>query len=323
MPVITERNEAMKVIEELREKKISMAIFCTASHWNTEAILLAASRFATRHNIARLPLAIAMTYNYKYMPQACRVTYDQDPKEGFLSIIEHLNILCGRDYSTYSNITVLPHLDHADPIRDKWALTEGTQYLASVMFDAQKYPYEDNIKMTGEYVRNYGKQVLVEGIMEELSVEGNSQGKGDDSYIEKALQYQCSTGIDFLVADLGTEQQSSQVGNCTYRKDRAQMLTDALGKSMLVLHGTSCLSSEQMNNLSGDGIIRVNMWTRIVRDAGKYAAEKIVERIGSIRRSDFEASDSRQYLRDSIEKASDIMEEILGVLGYGKLAGGI
>ena len=36
---------------------------------------------------------------------------------------------------------------------------------------------------------------------------------------------------------------------------------------------------------------------------------------------DFESSESRQYIFDSIEKAADIMEETLGLLGYINLRG--
>lgn len=317
MPVITDRNQALDVIEQCRDRKVSMAIFCTASHWNTEAILLAASRYAKKNNIKKMPLAVALTFNYKYMPQACRVTYGNNPREGFISIMEHLKILCSEN-STYSNVVVLPHLDHADPVSDQWALTDGLKYLASVMFDAQKYPYEENVKMTQEYVEKYGNEVLIEGIMEELSVEGNAQGKGDDSYVEKALKYVSRTKVDFLVADLGTEQQSSTAGKCIYRSGRARELTENLGKAMLVIHGTSCLDKKQMSSLSQDGIIRVNMWTRIAREAGQHAAEKLVGRLDSINKGNFEATESRQYIFDSVEKAADIMEEILDILGYSR-----
>lgn len=320
MPVITKKDYAIDIMDKFKAQKICMAVFCTASHWNTEAILLAASRFAEKNNISKIPLAVAMTFNYPYMPQACRVTYGKNPKEGFLSVLQHLQLLCGREDSSYSNVVVLPHLDHADPEKDKWALTEGREYLASVMFDAQKYDFEKNMSMTADYVRAYGKDVMVEGVMEGLSVEGSTRKREDNHYIEKAVQYCARTGVDFLVADLGTEQQSSVVGRCNYRKDRAKALTDALGKQMLVLHGTSCLSRQQMSALAEDGVVRVNMWTRIAREAGQYAAERMVERIDRIRNSDFEASESRQYIEDNIYKASEIMEDILGILGYGKLS---
>jgi fructose/tagatose bisphosphate aldolase len=258
-----------------------------------------------------------MTFNYKHMPQACRITYGKNPKEGFLSNLSHLNILCGSDSSTYSNVVVLPHLDHADPHRDVWALTEGSKYLASAMFDAQTYDFAYNISMTADYVRNYGKDILIEGIMEQLTVEGAAKAsKHDDTYVEKAVDYLSKTGIDFLVADLGTEQQSSEAGHCVYLQERAQKLTVALGRPMLVMHGTSCLNDEQMSSLASDGIIRVNMWTRIAREAGLYAAEKLEERIGH---PDFDAVESHQYLMDSIEKAAEIMENTLEILGYANL----
>jgi len=320
MALITNRKKAVKMVDTLKEKKVSMAIFCTASHWNTEAILLAADRFARKHGIEEIPLAVAMTVNYKNMPQAKRVTYTGDAKAGFLSNMEHLRVLCAAEDAPYNHVSVLPHLDHADPVKDKWALTEGLPYLASVMFDAQTYPLDDNISMTRDYIKKYGRQVLIEGVMEELAVEGRYEGHRDGLYVEKAVNYCNRTGVDFLVADLGTEQQSSGTEMCEYLSEIARELTKSLGRSMLVLHGASCLSEAQMRTIPEDGVVRVNMWTRIAREAGQYAADKLVERMGQVREGDFEAAESKQYIYDSIEKAAQIMEGILGILGYQNLA---
>ena len=60
-----------------------------------------------------------------------------------------------------------------------------------------------------------------------------------DGYLEKANSYVKATGIDFLVADLGIEQQPSNSGGVKYLKERARGLTSTLGRMMLVLHGTS------------------------------------------------------------------------------------
>lgn len=138
MSLITTRKDAKKVTEHIRKNNVSMAIFCTASHWNTEAILVAADRFAKKHNIKDIPISVAMTFNYHNMPQSQRVTRTQDAIVGFKSNMEHLKVLCGGKDAPYANVCVLPHLDHADPERDRWALTEGLPYLASVMFDAQR-----------------------------------------------------------------------------------------------------------------------------------------------------------------------------------------
>jgi len=319
MTLITKRAEAEEIIKNAASNHVSLAIFCTASHWNTEAILIAADNFAKKHNIKQIPVVIAMTFTYQYMPQASRVTRSNNPQVGFISIMEHIKALCEREDSPYHNVTVLTHLDHADPIKDKWGLTEGLPYLTSVMFDAQKYPYKDNIKMTREYIKEHGHEVLVEGIMDVLSVSGGSIAKSSDNYVEKATEYIKSTHVDFLVADLGTEQQSTTVGVAKYLKQRARNLTDRLGKPMLVLHGTSCLNDDQINGLPDDGIIRVNMWTRIAREAGQYAAERLIERIDGIREGNFEDAESKQYLYDNIDKAAEIMEKTMGLLGYANL----
>jgi len=317
--IITGRKKSLEIIERIKSGDTCLPIFCTASHWNTEAILLAAKNIGEKFNIKNIPVAVAMTYNYDYMPQAQRITWSKDARLGFLSVMKHLQVLADDPASPYYGVYVLPHLDHADPVRDKWALTEGTQYLASVMFDAQKYPLKENIELTSEYVRNYRDKVLIEGIMDELSVfrahEKQNLNAADD-YPERAYDYIRKTKVDFLVPDLGTEQQSESVGKSVYLKERARNIRKILNDRILVLHGTSCLSEDEISSLPGDGILRVNMWTRIAREAGLYAFNRLKSREDKIKGNDFNAVESHQYLMDSIEKASSIMEGIMISLGY-------
>ena len=321
MPVITEREKVQEVLDNAVNKRVSLGIFGAASHWNAEAAILAADRFAKRHNIRNIPVVVSMTYTYGHMPQAERITRSGDPASGFVSVMEHVRILCDGKDAPYSNVVVLPHLDHADPVRDKWALTEGLPYLASVMFDAQKYPYRDNIRMTREYVERYGKDVLIEGIMDTLSVHGGGTAvRNSDDYVERAVGYVKSTNVDFLVADLGTEQQATATGESRYLKQRARELTDSLGRPMLVLHGTSSLDENQIRGLFEDGVARVNMWTRIAWEAGRYAAERLMGRMDAVRRGDFEATESRQYIHDNIDRAAEIMEHMMELFGYSNLA---
>jgi fructose/tagatose bisphosphate aldolase len=319
--VSTTRARLCKTLEKLAEKEVSMAVFATSSHWNTEAILLAASAFARKWEIKNIPVGVCVTFSYPHMPQSVRATYAGNPKFGFLSLMAHLRVLCDSDESAYYDVLAFPHLDHADPVADKWALTEGIPHLASVMFDAQKYPYEENVEMTSRYVRQYGRKVVVEGIIDELAVEGAAAGSKDDGYAERACSYVKATGVDLMVANLGTEQQSTAVGNCTYLGDRARDITGRMKKPVLVLHGTSCLPDSMLADLARDGVIRLNVWSRIARQAGQYAARKIVERIEKIEAGDFESAESRQYIFDSIEKASHDMEAMLLAMGYEKLAG--
>lgn len=321
--IITKRKHSLEVIERIKSNNTSLPIFCTGSHWNTEAILLAAKNIGDKYRIRNVPVSVAMTYNYENMPQAQRVTHTNDARLGFLSNIKHLQVIGDDPRSPYYGVYILPHLDHADPYRDKWALTQGTDFLASVMFDAQKYPLKKNLELTNDYVKNYGKKVLIEGIMDELSVfqahKKHSVEETDD-YPERAYDYVKNTKVDFLVADLGTEQQSQEVGKNVYLKDRARDIQKLLNDRKLVLHGTSCLSDKEISLLPGDGILRVNMWTRIAREAGLYAINQLQNRDDKIRKNDFNSIESYRYLMDSIEKAASIMEKIMESLGYHNLS---
>jgi fructose/tagatose bisphosphate aldolase len=320
--IITDRNKAIEVTDRIKSQNTSLPIFCTGSHWNTEAILLAAKNIGERYGIKNVPVAVAMTFNYEYMPQSRRITRTNDARLGFLSNIKHLKVLADDIFSPYYNVQVLPHLDHADLKRDYWALTEGTKYLASVMFDAQRYPIKENIELTSEYVNNYGKKVLIEGIMDELSVfeaHEKQSSKTFDNYPAQAYDYIKKTKVDYLVADLGTEQQSNRVGKNVYLKERARCIRELINDRVLVLHGTSCLSDEEIGLLPNDGILRVNMWTRIARDTGIFAINQLKERDEKISKSDFNAIESYRYLMDSIEKAASIMEGIMESLGYANL----
>jgi fructose/tagatose bisphosphate aldolase len=319
--IVTKRNRVAEVIERIKSQKVCLPIFCTASHWNTEAILIAAKRIGDKYNIKNVPVAIAMTYNYEYMPQAQRITYDKDSRSGFISIMKHLKVLADDKKASYYNVQVLPHLDHGHPVRDLWALTKGTKYLASVMFDAQTFPLKENMNMTKKYVEAYKDTIFIEGIMDELAVSQAHSKKTEDidDYPQRAANYLKKTGIDFLVADLGTEQQTSNVGGSTYLKQRAQNIQKLVNDKILVLHGTSCLSNEDIGKLPEDGILRVNMWTRIARDAGLHAYQCMMEREDKIKMNDFNSIESNQYLMDSTWKAAEIMEEIMLLLGYKNL----
>jgi fructose/tagatose bisphosphate aldolase len=319
--IITGRKKMTEIIERIKASNTSMAIFCTASHWNTEAILMAARNVSEKYNIGNIPVAIAMTFNYEYMPQAQRITHLNDPRIGFLSILKHLHTLTNDPRSPYYEVMMLPHLDHANPLRDRWALTSGTEYLASVMFDAQNYPIDQNIELTAEYVKTYQDIVYIEGIMDELSVFAGHEKKSleSDDYHLRVHTYMQKTGVDFIVPDLGTEQQSNSVGKSVYLQERARKILQTVNDKVLVLHGTSCLQPEQIAMLPQDGILRVNMWTRIAREAGQYAFNELKNRDDKIKSNDFNAIESHRYLMDSTEKAATVMEGIMVSLGYPNL----
>ena len=318
MSFITDRDQGKAIIDDVVRKGATLALLCTASHWNTEAILRAAQAVAHKYNLKRVPVSVAMTSHYDFMQQTARVTRAGCAKTGLRAVMDYCRLLCDGPDAPYPEVDVLPHLDHADPVKDKWELTEGLDYFCSVMFDAQKYSLDENTRMTADYVKKYGGRVLVEGAVETLGVGNAKKAHQIDGYIEKAVEYIRNTGVDFLVADLGTEQQSEGT-EAKYLKQRAIELTRNLGRPMLVLHGTSSLRNEDIRGFAEDGIVRVNMWTRIVRESGQYAAKELVERYPLIEKNNFEACEAMQYINDNIDKAAEIMEQVLESIGYGKL----
>ena len=104
MSLITDRDAAKAIYEKIKQKDMSMAVFCTASHWNTEAILLAADRFANKHGIKDIPISLAMTFNYTHMPQAQRVTYTGDAITGFKSNMAQVKVLAEGKETPYSQV---------------------------------------------------------------------------------------------------------------------------------------------------------------------------------------------------------------------------
>lgn len=324
MPVVTDKATFQELDSLYRAKQVPICVFGTASYWNTEAILLAASRFTEKYAPGSpVALVMGMTYDYAHMAQCPRVTYSRSPQAGLIANMHVLRELVEGAYAPYKDVYIMPHLDHADPVRDRWALTEGRDYFASVMFDAQTYPMTENQRLTAEYVQAYGGDTVVEGIIDELSVATGHQAaahaESDAQYAQRAAQYVAATGVDFVVADLGTEQQSTGGGDIQYMQSRARALSGTLDPVGIVLHGASSMNAAQLAMLGADGVARLNMWTRIARESGSYAAGRLAERGEEIKIGSFEAADSRQYLYDCTEHAAEIMLGMMETVGYGRL----
>ena len=84
------------ILQDAAAKGTSVALFCTASPWNNEAILMAAQNFGKKHGIKNVPVIVGMTGSYRHMSQCKRTTMSGDLKTGFFSIINSLQALAGR-----------------------------------------------------------------------------------------------------------------------------------------------------------------------------------------------------------------------------------
>ena len=92
---------------------------------------------------------------------------------------------------------------------------------------------------------------------------------------EKCAYYKAETGVDVVVANLGTEHRASGQ-DLHYYNDAAQAIKAKIGPK-ICLHGTSSVSNDQIKKLFDDGICKVNIWTALERDSSPALTEFMVK----------------------------------------------
>jgi fructose-bisphosphate aldolase class II len=88
------------------------------------------------------------------------------------------------------------------------------------------------------------------------------------------------TGVDVVVANLGTEHRASGQ-DLHYYYDAARAIKAKIGPR-ICLHGTSSVSNDQIGKLFEDGICKVNIWTALERDASPALTEWIVKNAAKV-----------------------------------------
>jgi len=289
MRLISDRDEALKIYERCANAGVAMVAACCESTGEIEGFLMAAQAYAEEHGIDRIPVNIGFTGVYPDNAQllkistSCRLsdggnTLDGgDVVEGFEIIMGHLETYAGLS-GYFDSVDVLPFLDHGQPtheVESKEILEdrERLERMAVVMFDASHFSFEENIARTAEYVKKFGELVVVEGAVDRIyeRQEALKLGVTKDRLLttpERAVRYLEETGVDFIVPNVGTEHRvTSEEGYVKrYEKERTRAITEAVGRKQ-VLHGTSCLGRE-ITTLADDGIIKVNIYTRIAVESG-------------------------------------------------------
>lgn len=166
------------------------------------------------------------------------------------------------------------HLDHIQHDSDLELLNGDLSDYASIMYDASALPFGDNIKKTAEFVTKRGKEILIEGACDEI-VDATGSVHNELTTPENAKRYSDETGVDMIVANLGTEHRATGK-ELQYHGDLARQIKQKIG-STIVLHGTSSVTNEQVRNLYGDGICKVNIWTALERDSSPILLDEMVK----------------------------------------------
>jgi fructose-bisphosphate aldolase class II len=287
MPVITEKAQVVDLYQAAAARQWVLPCFCTENRTTTEAILAAGSEFGHESGIKNVPLIIAMTCNYDQRTQAPNYTHTHRWDVGLKMFLEDLRILT-EEGAPYAELQVMVHLDHVQFDLDRELLTWDMGRFSSIMFDASRLPFQENIRLTREFVEQKGDQIVVEGACDEIA-DASGGHKSELTSAEKAETYWNETGVDLIVANLGTEHRASTM-ELKYYGDYARRIKERVG-TKLVLHGASSVQPRQIRELFDDGICKVNIWATLerdstpvlfqdmVRNASKVAGGQVVEQL--------------------------------------------
>lgn len=275
--IVTDRAEAMDLYREAQARGWVIPCFNSENLTTTEAILAAALEFGRARGIARVPVTIGITLQYPDRPQAVYYSHSRDWSTGLKLFLKDLEILAGPG-GPYEDVAVMVHLDHVIHGLDEGIRTWDMGRFTSIMYDASALPFEENLKATAAFVERFGSQVLVEGACDEINAEGEASDELTSP--DQAERYMRETGVDFIVANLGTEHRSS-VSEVRYAGELAREIRDRIGPR-LVLHGGTSVQKEAMAHLAEDGICKVNVWTLLERESGAELLEHLVRHAGRV-----------------------------------------
>lgn len=164
--------------------------------------------------------------------------------------------------AAHTDVPVCIHLDHGDSYE---TVVRAIQVgMTSVMIDASKLPYEENVAITKKVVETaHIANVSVESELGTIGTTGNSIEGGTEGVIytvpEEAKQFIEDTGIDTFACAIGT-------AHGIYPKDmkpklRIDILKDITDQVSvpLVLHGGSSNKDEEIAEAVKNGICKINI----------------------------------------------------------------
>ncbi len=275
MPIITDKKQVLELYAEAAEKNWVLPTFNSENLTSTEAILSATKEYGDSIGIENLPIIIGITVNYSFRSQAVLYSHVRQWELGLKLFMNDLKLLT-EGGSPYSKVRVMVHLDHVEwDINKEFLQNWDMHQFSSIMYDASNLSLDENIIKTASFVKKNKNKILIEGACDEI-------GKSSNSYTtpEMAEKYNGETGVDILVANLGTEHRAD-AATLKYQDELARKITQQIG-GKLCLHGTSSVASDSLGELFHDGIRKVNIWTALERDTSPKLFEDMLKNASKI-----------------------------------------
>ena len=278
MPLTFGRERVLEVYAQAAARGWVLPAFNSENLTTTEAILAAAKAHADRMGCRNLPVIVGITNTYWHRRQTVNYTHTRDWRVGLRLFLADLKVLTETG-SPYAGLNVLVHLDHIQWDSDAELLGWDLRQFSSIMYDASTLPMEENIRHTRQFVDLWASHLVVEGASDEIQEAGETAG-GKVTEPSLAERYRRETGVDLLVANLGTEHRAG-AATSQYRGDVAQEISRRVGPC-LCLHGASSVPAQQVGRLFADGVRRVNLWTALERDSSPALLEEMARHAAKI-----------------------------------------
>jgi fructose-bisphosphate aldolase, class II len=172
--------------------------------------------------------------------------------------------------SQYKNSGVGLHIDHATPNYFDFVVYCIEQGLvSSVMIDASKEEFAENVRISSEVVKIAHKHgVLVEGEIGYIKGSEDEIVSETELYTlpEEALEYVKKTHVDLFAASVGTNHGVTKGAEVTLKLDLIKEIDDLLISNNIetgiVLHGASGLTMQQQQDAIKNGVTKINKDTR-------------------------------------------------------------
>ena len=301
MPLILDRNKVLDIFTEAAHKKWVIPTFNSENLTTTEAILSAAFEYSRKINLPDLPVTIGITNQYSHRSQSVYYTHTRLWDIGLKLFLADIEVLTGKG-SPFEKLNVMIHLDHTQWDSDKPLLEWDMNMFSMIMYDASALPFDENIKLTAQFIEKHGHNIVIEGACDEI-VDATGDTRSDLTTPEQAIKYLNQTSADFIVANLGTEHRAS-AADLKYHGDMARKISKLTG-TKLVLHGTSSVGNDQIKNLFDDGIAKVNIWTILERNSSPVLFEDMVRNASKVTgKEKAEAMKQSGLLGDKADKNS-------------------
>jgi fructose-bisphosphate aldolase class II len=205
-----------------------------------------------------------------------------------------------------ARVDVSVHLDH---VEDTTLLRQAAATgLSSVMFDASRLDYADNVaatKAAADWARENG--LYIEAELGKVGGKDGAHAPGARTDPQEARAFVAATGVDALAVAVGSSHAMTD-RTAALDLDLVGRLATALPVP-LVLHGSSGVPDHQLRAAVGAGMVKINIgtilnvaFTRAVR-ATLSADERLV--------------DPRTYLRPGREEIAAVVARLAGVVGGG------